>query len=595
MPQLRQSDYLASVILLIVTGTIFWFSPVTQVTDSHYALLLSDSLIRNRGFTLDHYGIARHEPQTDARDDYVANGPMWQLEIVNNHLYYYFPPGSSVLSVPFVAVAKRLGYSVVTADGSYNEQAEIQLQKTLAAILTAICVVVVFFTARYFLSMNWSVVVALSTAFATQLWSTNSRALWSHTWETLLVSILILLIVRPEITGKMMHAPLLGTIAAWLYFVRPNATVVILAVAIYLLIKRRRALLPFVLAGIVWVVAFIVYSWRVFGTVLPSYYKPGRLKLDLFPIALAGNLIGPSRGLLIYVPVVLFVMWLVIKFWRELRSQALAILAIAVIVGHILLVSTFANRWGDWWGGASFGPRYLADVVPWFALLAMLGLDAMLRSSTKARYQRITVGAGVVLLSLSIFINARGALSEATWKWTQPINDRQMRALLWDWQHPQFLAGLQNPAPLVDVLPLRPGMKLFFPSRDIDGYLWYGWSSPEPRFRWTDGREAAVVFQLDQVRDLTLLLKGAAFTVDGKLLSQHLRIILNGQTLETIEIPAGPPREMRIHLPASALQLNNVLKFELPDAASPESFGLNEDRRLLGIQIESLEILEETK
>jgi hypothetical protein len=592
MPQIRKSDYVASVILLIVTATVFWLSPVTQVTDSHYALLLSDNLIRNRSFTLDRYQITRHQPQVGHRDDYVANGPMWQIEIVDNHLFYYFPPGSSVLSVPFVAAAKWLGYSVVNPDGTYNEQAEILLQKALAAILMAICVVVLFFTARYFLSTKWSLLVALSTAFATQVWSTNSRALWSHTWETLLVSLLILLIVRPEITGQLMHAPLLGTIAAWLYFVRPNATVVIIAVTIYLLVKRRRALLPFLVAGIFWLVIFVGYSWRVFGTVIPSYYKPGRLRLDLLPVALAGNLISPSRGLLIYVPVVMFVMWLVLRFWGELKSRALAILATAVIAGHILLVSAFANRLGDWWGGASFGPRYLAELVPWFAFLAMLGLDAMLRA--KAR-QSITLLVGVVLLGCSVFINARGALSEATWKWTQPINDRQMRALLWDWHHPQFLAGLQSPAPFVDVLPLRPGMKLFFSSRDIDGYLWYGWSSPEPGFRWTDGREAAIVFQLDQIRDLSLLMKAASFTVDGKLVSQKVPINLNGRALQTIDIPAGPPREMRIELPASALGLSNVLEFELPDAASPESFGLNEDRRLLGIQIEWLELIEETK
>jgi hypothetical protein len=278
-----------------------------------------------------------------------------------------------------------------------------------------------------------------------------------------------------------------------------------------------------------------------------------------------------------------------------LKSRALAILATAVITGHILLVSAFANRLGDWWGGASFGPRYLAELVPWFALLAMLALNAMLRSSMKTRYQRVTLVAGVVLLGMSVFVNARGALSEATWKWTQPINDRQMRALLWDWRHPQFLAGLQSPAPFVDVLPLRPGMKLLFSSRDIDGYLWYGWSSPEPGFRWTDGREAAIVFQLDQIRDLTLLMRIAAFTVDKKLVSQHVRINLNGRALQATDVAAGPPREMRIKLPASALGLSNVLEFELPDAASPESFGLNEDRRLLGIQIEWLELIEESK
>lgn len=586
----RKADYLAISALFSIALAVFWFSPVTQVTDSHYSLLLSDSLLNQRRFTLDHYGLPRYQPQVGIRDDYVANGPMWQLEIVDNHLYYYFPPGSSVLSIPFVAVARVFGTRVVNGDGTYNEQAEIALQKAIAAVLMSLCVVVVYTTARYLLPVTWSVLIALAAGFGTQVWSTMSRALWSHTWETLLASLLVLLLVRHEVAAKRLHSVLLGTIAAWLYFVRPSAALVIAALLIYLITRGWRQLIQFVVTTSSWFLLFFLYSWREFGTLLPSYYKPSRLRLDLFPIALAGNLVSPSRGLLVYVPILLFVAFLLVRFWPYIRSHLLAGLALGVVIGHVLLVSSFANRLGDWWAGASYGPRYLSELVPWFVLLAVLGVDGLKRSGV--RLQNFTITIGALLLTLSVSINARGALAEATWKWTQPINDKQMRALLWDWRRPQFLAGWQRPPPFVDVPELQEGMKLIFSSRDVDKYLWYGWSSPEPEFRWTDGREATIAFRLESARNIRLLLKVAPFTVEGKIDNQEVRLLLNDRPLKTLSLQAGGLRDLELDLPASFLATSNVLTFQLPNAASPEALGVGGDKRQLGIQVQSLAVID---
>jgi hypothetical protein len=253
----------------------------------------------------------------------------------------------------------------------------------------------------------------------------------------------------------------------------------------------------------------MVYSWIHFRQFIPNYYKPTRLRLDLFPIAIAGNLISPSRGLFIYVPCLLFIAYLLVSYRAYLRPARLVLISVFVVVVHLLLVSSFANRWGDWWGGASYGPRYSADLVPWFALLAMIAISAMLRAhrehaQSTPRRSRLGITVAAVLLVFSVLINARGALSTDTWKWTQPISDKQMRALLWDWRHPQFLAGLQTPAPSVEVPLLELNKRVDFGSTDADKYLWYGWSGGEGGFRWTDGKEATLNFSLVQPEDLIL-------------------------------------------------------------------------------------------
>jgi hypothetical protein len=49
--------------------------------------------------------------------------------------------------------------------------------------------------------------------------------------------------------------------------------------------------------------------------------------------------------------------------------------------------------------------------------------------------------AGALLLALSIGINGRGAISEATAMWNvRPVSVDEHPERLWDWRDPQFLA-----------------------------------------------------------------------------------------------------------------------------------------------------------
>jgi hypothetical protein len=297
--------------------------------------------------------------------------------------------------------------------------------------------------------------------------------------------------------------------------------------------------------------------------------------------------------LLVYVPIIIFILFLLIRFRHYVRFKRMVVVSVFVVTAHLLLVSSFANRWGDWWGGASFGPRYLADLVPWFSALAIVGLDGMLHwrrqhAAPRSTQWKLMWATGAVLLALSVMINARGALSQETWRWTQPINDRQMRALLWDWRHPQFLAGLQRPAPLVDVPLVGPGSRVEFDTPEAEKFLWYGWSGAEEGFRWSDGKEAAIVFGLNHVEELTLNLRASVFT-GGKPAKPTVGMALNGNPLPVIEFNSSAVETYQIGLPKSLLAGQHVLTISMPDAATPRSAGLGDDDRLLGIKVYSIE------
>ena len=144
---------------------------------------------------------------------------------------------------------------------------------------------------------------------------------------------------------------------------------------------------------------------------------------------------SPGRGLLVYVPVVLFVLWLLIRYARMLRHRSLLALAGAVIVAHLVIISGFVM----WHAGMAYGPRYTTGVVPWLFLLAVLGVRAMLDSGPAPR---AALAAGAVLAALSVVIQSRGAFVPATWLWNnQPPIETFADEKVWDWRSPQFAAG----------------------------------------------------------------------------------------------------------------------------------------------------------
>ena len=432
----------AGLLVFALTLSIFLISRIHQVTDSAYSMLLTQSLIEHGSFQLDHYALPRYEPQWHGY--YFKNGPIYQLEVFNNHLYYHLPPGSSILSAPFVAVLNLLGVSAAHSDGTYNPRDETRIEAGLAALLMATLAVIFFYTARLVLSTAWSMTVALAGALGTQVYSTASRALWSETWGILLLGIVILILLRSETEKRSIKPILLATLLSWMYFVRPTFSVHIIAISLYVLIFHPRSVMRLVITGLIWLAAFVFYSWSHFGQALPSYYRASRLQFDTFWIALAGNLISPSRGLLVYVPVLLFVAFLVMRYWRQIIYQRLAWLSVAIIIAHLLVVSSFPH----WWGGHSFGPRFTTGLVPWFVLLGILGVRAMLawrKESGAASLAgwRVQLLCGALLLLASAFINTRGATSHATWLWnSRPVGVDEHPEKLWDWSQPQFLAGL---------------------------------------------------------------------------------------------------------------------------------------------------------
>ena len=574
-------ETISACLIFVACFLIFWLSPVHQVTDSDFSMLLSESLLHHGSFELDHYAIPRGEPIWIPH--YFRNGDIYQLELVDGRLYYHLPPGTSILSIPFVAVMNAFGVSAANPDRTHNPAGEEKIETILAAILMAALACVFFYTARLVLTLKWSAIIALGGTLGTQIWSTTSRGMWNETWGTLLLAIVLRMLLKQDLGKGSVSPVILGTLVSWLYFVRPTYSIHIVAITVYLLLFHREFLGRYLITGAAWLAGFIIYSWQIYHHLVPSYYTPARLDFAVVLPGLAGNLFSPSRGVIVCVPIILFVGYLLVRYRHHIKSPRLVWIAVVVIVSHLFVTS--ASR--QWWGGHAFGARFTTGLVPWFVLLAIIGIQAMLQSrvsgSSSNINRRMELAAGATLLLLSVTINGLGAIDRSTWVWNmRPSNIDQHPERLWDWRQPQFLAGFLRP-PLPAAMSVLGFGSINFSKPESESYLWYGWSAAETEYRWTDGKEAALLFSLAPLTDIQLQMKLRPFLPRGKVSEQRVYLTLNGQRIETLMLKQEDASEYNLILPKSVLRDRNLLIFGLPDANSPKSLGVGDDQRQLGI------------
>ncbi len=112
-------------------------------------------------------------------------------------------------------------------------------------------------------------------------------------------------------------------------------------------------------------------SWKGGDIVMHSlHWELDRVRGDSWstPLAtgLAGQLISPSRGLLIFSPFLLFAFWGMIAIWRK-TSRTWKLIALS-IPGPVLMLIVF-SKYIVWWGGNShYGPRYQIETYPFLIL-----------------------------------------------------------------------------------------------------------------------------------------------------------------------------------------------------------------------------------
>ncbi|MCP4329921.1 MAG: glycosyltransferase family 39 protein [Alphaproteobacteria bacterium] len=377
-----------------------------------------------------------------------------------------FGPGVGLFALPLVTA----GYVLNGGLAGQNMALLWYLSKVVAALAVAGSALILFFIAQRHVSRKGALIVTGAYAFGTCVWSISSQALWQHGPTELFVMLGIYFLSR--IGARRNFGYYCGLALAAAVLCRPTSAPLAVTVGLYLLMIDRAALWRFIVGGLPIAILLFAYNYHYFGSPLDfgqlvqgagiAASKTGSADVWQTPLWLgaAGLLFSPSRGLLIFSPVMGFAAWGVVRMWHAPSMGWLK-----PVLAALMLMWIIAFKWFDWWGGWSFGYRPIVDTMPLLAVLLLPAIDTILTSRIWIRM------AFAATLLWSVSVQYIGAFAYDIVGW----NDRVA----------VFLPGDTEPTPVVDSeeiarLRLVHGSELKAVRLDID--------RPENRHRlWSLG------------------------------------------------------------------------------------------------------------
>lgn len=429
-PQWGQQAVTIAALFGFVFLTHFFGSDNTTSFDSMWALPTAISLEREGNLDLDEYRNAARQVN------------YYGITMLDGHLYNYYPIGTPVLITPLVSMLDQFLERAALMDlhqfFQNNHQARLRLEIGYASVIVAVTTIIIYLMAQMLgQSRRYAVFLALIFAFGTSAWSTASRALWQHGPIMLLLAGMVALSLyadrRPQSARWCMR--IMGVLAAFSFLVRPTNIVSILAFSLLIVLRYRRHFIAYCLWALLVMIPFVFSNIAMYHSMLPPYYTSShqlRLTWQML-IGLIGMLVSPSRGLFVFSPVLLFAgygLWLKI---RARQMHELDILIGTAIIGHWMLSALHPN----WWGGHSYGPRYLTDILP-YLLYFLAPLPAYIMHKTGQRKYLLVIVFGMTL-AVSVFIHWRGATAWDVFGWNAGIDREPWR--VWDVTDVQFLHG----------------------------------------------------------------------------------------------------------------------------------------------------------
>lgn len=306
------------------------------------------------------------------------------------------------------------------------------IAKLTASAVTAIAVVLVFLTLTRFASTMSSLAVAIGLGIGTNYWALLSQTLALHDVVALGFAVTLFNWTRPtsQLTVRHLWMGALGLAVAVMARQQTAPLVGILGLGLIGRVGWRQALPPLALA-VSLLAVLLAFQWHWFGHLLGAVPMLESLHPEVHAvtgtissepwIGAAGLLVSPSRGLFVFSPVVLIALAGLPLALRTLPYHGLG----WAFAGSLALYVVYAI-YTVWWGGHSYGPRYLLDVLVFLTPPAAIALDTVLRPRW---------GQALALLALawSIVAAGTGAFFADNWN-TSPAEVDKHHERLWDWR-----------------------------------------------------------------------------------------------------------------------------------------------------------------
>ncbi|MFA7232374.1 MAG: glycosyltransferase family 39 protein, partial [Victivallaceae bacterium] len=188
-------------------------------------------------------------------------------------VYYGYPIGTSILSIPAIALSNLIGYKAMLPDGSFSEKNEARIQRCVAALTMILFALILYLTARMILPPVISSVCVLVTILGSQAWSTCSRGAWSHNWLCVMTATVILLLLGENLKKIRKYPIIVGLALGLMFMCRPTAALFIILFMLFIWHNYKfYDFMKCAITAFCCLLLFVLYSFYCFNTPLPPYY-----------------------------------------------------------------------------------------------------------------------------------------------------------------------------------------------------------------------------------------------------------------------------------------------------------------------------------
>jgi len=348
--------------------------------------------------------------------------PRIPLKVGDNGTYSWFGTGEALVAVPLYWLGKGVAHLAPDVEARFSKRTIQGVPRSeyyahlfvgmRNPLMTALaCWLIVLVALQVGLGQRWALVAGFGYGLTTFALAQGRSTLSDVQATTALFAVMhILLLIHSRVNAgrraRAEYAALAGLLLGLAFLTRvvtaPAISVLVLG-AVFLMWKQsRRALLIFVGAAGAGVVAFLLFNWMRFGSVLETGYGDV-VKADSFWVyppllGLAGLLLAPSKGLLFLAPLTALAPFA----WRASEPGPRRFF-LTMATGVTLAVFLPIVPTETWHGAWTFGPRYILPALPFLWIAAVLFAEHIAPQS----WGRILIGS---LLALGLAANVPAAL-----------------------------------------------------------------------------------------------------------------------------------------------------------------------------------------
>lgn len=297
-------------------------------------------------------------------------------------------PGSALFNLPGLIIANLLkGDRNINNDYfiAYNGHTILEgLSFLFTAMIVGLASIIV--TYKTLRRLKYSERLSM---FSTALVFISSYALWyiflypsyTHIYEIFGIALTFYGFVRYLNSKKdRVGAILMGAGIGVSVITRPVLIPVGLMILLYMIYKKDFInLIKTGLAGFPFAVIYLAYNFVSYGKFITTGY--GDVRGENFTATEFHQLdvlFSPYRGLFVFTPILLPSVFGLIILWKKYKALSL------IGILSILSVATIYGFWPAWWGGGSYGSRFMMFVVP----IGCIGLSTLINYLKDRKFSR---------------------------------------------------------------------------------------------------------------------------------------------------------------------------------------------------------------